>query len=223
VGAIGIERRHHVSVMERLLPFLAVAALLIVTPGPDTALTIRNALIGGRRGGILTGAGVATGQLIWALATCLGIGALLQAYQPAYVALKLAGAAYLIYLGAHSLLRALRDHGRIDAPHGSPTRRRSGSRAYRQGVLSNLGNPKMAVFFVSLLPQFVGPSTDTFFALLVLGLTFSVMTFAWLTAYSVVVGKAGDVFRRNSVRRGLDGLTGAVLIALGLRVATEGT
>lgn len=211
------------SVVERFLAFLAVAAVLIVTPGPDTALTIRNALIGGRRGGIFTGAGVATGQVIWALATCLGIGALLQAYQPAYVALKLAGAAYLIYLGAHSLLRAFRDHGRIDTAQGTPPRRRSGSRAYRQGVLSNLGNPKMAVFFVSLLPQFVASSTGTFFALLALGLTFSVMTFAWLSAYSFVVGKAGDVLRRNAVRRGLDGLTGAVLIALGLRVATEGT
>ena len=209
--------------MERFLAFLAVAALLIVTPGPDTALTIRNALIGGRRGGILTGAGVATGQVVWALATCLGIGALLQAYQPAYVALKFVGAAYLIYLGAHSLLRAIRDRGRIDPPHGTPSGRRIGSRAYRQGVLSNLGNPKMAVFFVSLLPQFVPSGADTFFALLALGLTFSVMTFAWLTAYSLVIAKAGDVFRRSIVRRGLDGLTGAVLIGLGLGVATEGT
>jgi threonine/homoserine/homoserine lactone efflux protein len=166
---------------------------------------------------------VATGQVVWALATCLGIGALLQAYQPAYVALKLAGAAYLMYLGAHSLLRALRDRGRIDASDGTSSRRRTGSRAYRQGVLSNLGNPKMAVFFVSLLPQFVLSSTDTFFALLALGLTFSAMTFAWLTAYSFVVAKAGDVFHRSKVRRGLDGLVGAVLIALGLRMATEGT
>jgi threonine/homoserine/homoserine lactone efflux protein len=209
--------------MGRFLAFLAVAAVLIVTPGPDTALTIRNALIGGRRGGILTGAGVATGQVIWALATCLGIDALLQAYQPAYVALKLAGAAYLIYLGAHSLLSAFRNRGSIDPPHGTPARRRIGSRAYRQGVLSNLGNPKMAVFFVSLLPQFVATGTDTFFALLALGLTFSAMTFAWLTAYSFVIAKAGNVFRRSIVRRGLDGLTGAVLIAVGLRVATEGT
>lgn len=219
---MGIEPRHHVSLMDRFFAFLVVAAVLIVTPGPDTALTIRNALIGGRRGGILTGAGVATGQVIWALATCLGIGAVLQAYQPAYVALKLAGAAYLIYLGAHSLMRAIRDHGRIDPALATPSRRAGGSRAYRQGVLSNLGNPKMAVFFVSLLPQFVPSSTDSFFALLVLGLTFSAMTLAWLTAYSFVVGKAGDVFRRTRVRRGLDGLTGVVLIALGLRVATEG-
>ncbi len=208
--------------MERFLAFLAVAALLIVTPGPDTALTIRNALMGGRRGGILTGAGVATGQVIWALATCLGIGALLEAYQPAYVALKLAGAAYLIYLGAHSLVRAIRDRASTDIPDAAPARRPIGSRAYRQGVLSNLGNPKMAVFFVSLLPQFVPSGTDTFFALLALGLTFSAMTFAWLTAYSFVIAKAGDVFRRSIVRRALDGLTGAVLIALGVRVATEG-
>ncbi len=214
--------RHDVPVTERFFAFLAVAAVLIVTPGPDTALTIRNALIGGRRGGILTGAGVATGQVVWALATCLGIGALLQAYQPAYVALKLAGAGYLIYLGAHSLLRSIGDRGRLDPPLGISSRRSIGTRAYRQGVLSNLGNPKMAVFFVSLLPQFVPSSSDTFVALLALGLTFSALTFAWLTAYSFAIAKAGDMFRRTRVRRALDGLTGAVLIVLGLRVATEG-
>jgi threonine/homoserine/homoserine lactone efflux protein len=211
-----------VPVVERFFAFLAVAAVLIVTPGPDTALTIRNTLIGGRRGGIFTSAGVATGQVVWALATCLGIGALLEAYQPAYVALKLAGAAYLIYLGAQSLLRAFRDRGARDASEGTRSRRRIGSRAYRQGVLSNLGNPKMAVFFVSLLPQFVLAGSDTFIALLALGLTFSAMTFAWLTGYAFVVAKAGDVLRRTRVRRGLHGVTGAVLIALGLRVATEG-
>ena len=207
--------------MDRFPAFVAVAALLIVTPGPDTALTVRNAMMGGRRGGILTGAGVATGQLVWALATGLGIGALLETYQPAYVALKLAGAAYLIYLGAHSLVRAMRGHPRGQQRQLTPPRERTGSRAFRQGLLSNLGNPKMAVFFVSLLPQFVVSSTDSFPPLLILGLVFSLMTFAWLTTYSVVVAAAGDLFRRSAFRRAMDGLTGAVLIGLGVRVAAE--
>ena len=151
----------------------------------------------------------------------LGIGALLEAYQPGYSALKLAGAAYLTYLGAQSLIRALRDHARNDAVSVAPRPRARASRAYRQGVLSNLGNPKMAVFFVSLLPQFVVSTTDSFLPLLTLGLIFSAMTFAWLAAYAVVVAKASALFRRSSVRRALDGLTGAVLIGLGVRVATE--
>jgi threonine/homoserine/homoserine lactone efflux protein len=209
------------AVMGHLLPCLAVAAMVIITPGPDTALTIRNALIGGRRDGILTGGGVATGQAVWALATGVWLAALLQAFQPAYVAIKLVGAAYLIYLGAHSLPTALRIPERKregSRPRGS----RSASKSFRQGILSNLGNPKMAVFFLSLLPQFVPSGANTFPDLLLLGLTFCLMTFIWLTGYSIAVAKFGDVLRGSRVRRALDALTGAALIGLGLRVATEG-
>ena len=199
--------------------FLAVAAVVIVTPGPDTALTIRNALFGGRRGGILTAAGVATGQAAWAIAASSGVAALLQASEPAFLAIKLAGAAYLVYLGLHSLIRALRGRGEdAHSPEGPPRGRPA---AYRQGLISNLGNPKMAVFFVSLLPQFTPQGSASFATLLVLGLVFCAMTFVWLTGYAVLVARARAFFRRGAVARWLDGLTGAVLLALGLRVATE--
>ena len=198
--------------------FLAVAAVVIVTPGPDTALTIRNALFGGRRGGILTAAGVATGQAVWAIAASSGVAALLQASAPAFLAIKLAGAGYLVYLGTHSLVRALRGREDEQSP-GVPPRGRAA--AYRQGLISNLGNPKMAVFFVSLLPQFTPKGTASFATLLVLGLVFCAMTFVWLTGYAVLVARARAFFRRGAVVRWLDGLTGVVLLALGLRVATE--
>ena len=100
--------------------FLAVATVVIVTPGPDTALTIRNALFGGRRGGILTAAGVATGQATWAIAASTGVAALLRASAPAFLAIKLAGAAYLVYLGMHSLVRALRGREDAQSPEGPP-------------------------------------------------------------------------------------------------------
>ena len=202
--------------------FLLVATVWIVTPGPDTALTIRNALFGGRRGGILTAAGVATGQVAWAIAASTGLAALLQASEPAFLAIRLAGAAYLTYLGVHSLVRALRRRAgaapRDDQPRG---RRTSAAAAYRQGLICNLGNPKMAVFVVSLLPQFTSRGDASFGALLALGLVFSAMTFVWLTGYAVVIGRAGVFFRRRVVARLLDGLTGVVLVALGARVATE--
>jgi len=193
-----------------VLAFVAIAALVIVTPGPDTALTIRNALLGGRRGGVGTAAGVAAGQACWTVATSAGIAALLSASQPAFLALRLLGAAYLVYLGATSLLAAFR---------GSPTRHAlpKSRSAFRQGLLSNLGNPKMAVFFTSLLPQF----GHSFGALLALGLVFSCMTLTWLTAYGIAVARAGDFLRRGWVRRALDAVTGAVLVALGVRLATE--
>jgi threonine/homoserine/homoserine lactone efflux protein len=194
-------------VLTHALAFLGVSALVIVTPGQDTALTIRNTLLSGRRAGVLTAGGVAAGQAFWTLAASLGLAAVLSASEPAFLAVRLAGAAYLILLGLQTLLRS---------SHASARVRRGSS--FRQGLLSNLGNPKMAVFFTSLLPQFGGAS---FPALLGLGLVFCWMTFAWLTGYAFLVARAGDFLRRSRVRAWLDRVTGAVLVALGLRLATE--
>ena len=196
-----------------LLSFFGVSALVIVTPGQDTALTIRNTLRGGRRDGLFTALGVSTAQCVWAAATSAGLAALLVASEPVFLALRWFGAAYLIFLGLQSLARVIR---RVAATHDRPRRSRS---AYRQGLVSNLGNPKMAIFFTSLLPQFTrGPS---FAALLILGLIFSAMTLAWLSAYAFVVAKAGDFLRRSRARRAIDALTGIVLVGLGLRLAAE--
>ena len=189
-----------------LWPFLGVSAVVIVTPGQDTALTIRNTLRGGRRDGVLTAFGVATGQVGWAIATSAGLAALLVASEPAFQALRLFGAAYLVFLGTQSLLRALRRSAAKPIPPGK-------RRPYRQGLISNLGNPKMAVFFSSLLPQFA----HTFAGLLSLGLTFAVLTVLWLS----VVARAGEILRRPRVRRVIDAIVGAVLIAFGARLATE--
>jgi threonine/homoserine/homoserine lactone efflux protein len=206
--------------MEELVAFLGVSALVIVTPGQDTALTIRNTLLGNRRGGVFTALGVASGQAVWTLAASAGVAALLLASEPAFVAVKLAGAAYLVYLGGHALLAALRPERAAPADtHAGP--RLPPHAAYGQGVLSNLGNPKMAVFFTSLLPQFVPGGEASFLPMLALGLVFCSLTLAWLTGYALAVAKAGDVLRRPAIRRALDAATGTVLVALGLRVATE--
>jgi threonine/homoserine/homoserine lactone efflux protein len=194
-----------------LLSFFGVSALVIVTPGQDTALTIRNTLRGGRRGGVYTALGVATGQCGWALATSAGLAALLVASEPVFHAIRWFGAAYLIFLGLQSLARAVRD---AEAAHGRRGRSRS---SYRQGLVSNLGNPKMAVFFSSLLPQFA----HTFAGLLALGFVFAAMTLSWLSAYAFAVAKAGDVLRRPAIRRVVDAVVGAVLVAFGVRLAAE--
>ena len=205
-----------------LLAFLGISALVIVTPGQDTALTIRNTLAGGRRAGSFTALGVSTGQAVWTLAASAGVAALLVASEPAFVALKLAGAAYLVFLGAQALVAAFRRRAtKSRAVAGAPSRALAPATAFRQGVLSNLGNPKMAVFFTSLLPQFAPAGGASFPVMLALGLLFCTMTLAWLSAYSVAVDRAGDVLRRPAVRRVLDAVTGAVLVALGLRLATH--
>ena len=149
-----------------------------------------------------------------------GLAALLRASQPALFAIRIVGAAYLIYLGMGALLSSIRSR-KVDAAKAIAHRRGvSPATAYRQGLLSNLSNPKMAVFFIALLPQFTGPQ-PAFVGVVGFGLVFCSLTLAWLSGYAFAVAKAGDVLRRARVRRLLDGLTGGVLVALGLRLASE--
>jgi threonine/homoserine/homoserine lactone efflux protein len=204
-------------VVTHLAAFLGVAIVVIVVPGQDTALTIRNTLLGERRAGILTAAGVACGQACWTVAASAGVVALLRASEPAFLALRLAGAAYLVLLGMQALVSAIRgqeDRGLFAGGSSGPLTPRT---AFRQGLVSNLGNPKMAVFFTSLLPQFGSAFTE----LAAFGLLFCTMTVLWLSAYAVVVAQAGDFLRRARIRRWIEGATGAVLVALGLRLAAE--
>jgi len=201
-----------------LWAYLGVSLLVIATPGPDTALTVRNTLLGGRAGGGFTAAGVATGQAIWALATSAGLVALLVASEPVFEVVKWLGAAYLVWLGVHALWGAWRGGAAPTPGIAAASQRLSRASAFRQGLLSDLGNPKMAVFFSSLLPQF---SDASFGSLAILGLVFSAMTLAWLLAYAVAISKAGDFVRRRAIWRTVEAMTGAALVALGLRLAGE--
>ncbi|HWN21748.1 MAG TPA: LysE family translocator [Gaiellaceae bacterium] len=204
--------------LTQLAAFAAVSAVVICTPGQDTALTIRNTLLGGRRSGVLTAVGVAAGQAAWTLAAALGLVAILSASQPLFLALRLAGAAYLVLLGLQSLRAVLSRrpaHGVLDSAAGALPP----ARAFRQGLVSNLANPKMVVFFTSLLPQFVSPGGRVFLTLLLLGLAFCALTLAWLSLYAVAVARTRRLLERPRVRRTLDAISGAMLVALGVRVA----
>ena len=205
-----------------LLGFIGISLLVIVTPGPDTALTIRNSLLGGRVAGMATALGVASGQSLWALATSAGVASLLLASAALFAAVKLAGAAYLVFLGLEAMWHALRparaDRSLAPARKLAPLEPAS---AYRQGVASNLANPKMAVFFMSLLPQFAPASGPTFAALAGLGALFALLTLGWLALYALAVARASDLLRRPRVARWLAGITGAALVALGLELAAE--
>jgi threonine/homoserine/homoserine lactone efflux protein len=204
--------------------FLGIAAVVIMTPGQDTALTIRNTLLGGRSAGVATAAGVALGQAVWTLAASLGVTAILVASEPAFAAIRLVGAAYLIYLGGHSLWLAIRpgaSEAAAAARHTGHTAGLAPRTALRQGALSNLGNPKMAIFFSSLLPQFVAPGASAFVMMVVLGTVFVSMTLVWLSAYAAVIARAGHILGRPPIRRTFDAIVGAILVALGVRLAVE--
>jgi len=208
--------------MTLFLAFIGVAVVILLVPGPDISITTRNTLLGGKAGGIFTALGIVSGTAIWAFATSVGLAALLVASEPLFLAVKYAGAAYLIYLGIQSLREALwpsvTDHGALE---GKAIRRLTAGAAFRQGLLSNLGNPKMVIFFASLLPQFVPTGVDAFMWLLLLGSVFVAMGLAWLMIYTLLIAKAGDFMRRPAVRRTIEGVTGTVLIGLGIRIAAE--
>jgi RhtB (resistance to homoserine/threonine) family protein len=202
------------------LVFLGVAAVLIVVPGPDMALVTKNAAIHGRQAALGTALGVNAGLAVWTVASALGVASLVRTSETAFTILKLLGAAYLIWLGAQALRSAR--HRWVQHETGPAERAGLGARAgFRQGLLSNLGNPKIAAFFTSLLPQFIGSGHAVLLPFLLLGAVFVLMTLAWLCGFALVAARASTVLRRPKVKATLDRLTGVVLIGLGIRLATE--
>ena len=181
---------------DHFLAFLGISILVIATPGPDTALTIRNTLLGGRRGGVLTALGVAAGQAIWALATSVGIVALLVASEPVFVAVKLAGAAYLVILGAQALFQALRPGAGPAATAGGVARRRLASPlAFRQGVDQRSRQPEDGgVLHQPAAAIRAGGRRDLRRPVRARS-RLLLLTFTWLALYAGAVARAGDVLR----------------------------
>lgn len=208
--------------IDHFAAFIGIAVLVIVTPGPDTALVIRNGLAGGGRAGVYTSVGVVAGQAIWTLAASGGGVALLLASAPMLTAVKLVGAAYLVFVGLQALIGAVRTNETIaGAANAVPPRRITPAVAFRSGVMNNLANPKSALFFTSLLPQFVVPGGGSGLAFLSLGVVYCTITLFWLTSYSIVLARAGGPLRRPKLRRVLEGITGAALVTFGVRMAVE--
>jgi threonine/homoserine/homoserine lactone efflux protein len=204
----------------QLVAFLGISAVVIVTPGQDTALTIRNTLLGGRAAGFGTALGVALGQGAWTIGASLGVTAILLASEAAFTTVRVLGAAYLVVLGAHAIWGAIR-HGGGRRPGTPVPQSLDRGKALRQGLFSNLGNPKMAIFFSSLLPQFVPAGPAALGSMLGLGLLFVWLTLGWLCLYASVVARFGDLLRRPRVRRAFDAVMGAILVAFGVRLAAE--
>jgi threonine/homoserine/homoserine lactone efflux protein len=201
--------------------YLAVAALLIVMPGPDTALVIRNALFAGRRVASFTTFGIGVGSIIWALASVLGIAVLLEESVVAFTVFKFAGAAYLGYLGLRSLIASFQ--GSKQSTVTTPALRAAslGKRvAFRQGLLNNLLNPKAGAIFATALPQFIRPG-DPPLRLVLMMLAYEVVLLSWLNLYGYLVSRAGQSRFGPRVRDILQGVTGVVLITLGVRLAFE--
>ncbi|MGW5740851.1 LysE family translocator [Amycolatopsis sp. NPDC003861] len=199
--------------------FLLVVVLGAMSPGPDFVVVTRSALTGGRRAGIAAGTGIALGVFAWVVAIALGVAAVLTASAVAFTVVKLAGAAYLVVLGVKAWLAVRRGEYR-DLAETTGARQLKAGAAFRQGLVTNLLNPKVAVYFLALLPQFL-PADGSTLQTLELAAIATAGTVLWFVTLAVVVGALKRFFSAGRVRRSLDAVLGTVLVALGLKVAAE--
>jgi threonine/homoserine/homoserine lactone efflux protein len=211
---------------ERLLPFLGVVAVITLIPGPDMALVLRNGMRGGATAAWATGLGCCAGIAMWAVTSVAGVAALLAATGRAFDVLRIAGAVYLALLGLGALRSALGGGGPPVAGLGPATAageppaidRRT---AFRQGLVSNLLNPKIALLFLTLLPQFVAPGEARTATTAELGLAFLLVGLTWMRLVSLALAAIGRGLARPVVRRTIEGVAGTVLVGLAVRVALD--
>ncbi|MFC9762179.1 LysE family translocator [Rhodococcus jostii] len=196
----------------------AVLGLLTVIPGPDMAVVTRAGLSGGRGAALRATFGVVAGLMVWGALTVVGLGAVLAASAEAYTVVKIVGGMYLVYLGLATLWRS-RSRQRTAAIEPAPVP--SPGSSWRAGFLTNLLNPKIAVFYTGLLPQLVPPGWPTAPTLALLVLVHGLLGIVWLGAYSLLLTRARTTLEKPSVRRVLDRITGTVLFGFGAVVVAE--
>jgi threonine/homoserine/homoserine lactone efflux protein len=212
-----------------LVAFTGVAALMTISPGPDMALMLRNVLRAGEAVVLPTTLGIVSGLAVWAVASGVGIATLVATSAEAYAALRLVGGAYLAVLGLVALRHAARGHvGNRAAPAagssprvGAASAPLTGGGAFRLGLLTNVTNPKVGVFYATLLPQFIPPGAPVLGTSLLLAGIHALLGLAWLLLYGAALGRLGARLTGGAARRLLEAVTGMVLVALGARVAIE--
>ena len=197
--------------------FLAFAVVLVLIPGPDFAVVTKNTLVGGHRRGRWTALGVSSSNLVQGTAAAFGLSALIVRVQPVFEAIKWAGVAYLVFLGAQAIRSAIRGQYAPIGDEASGTRQ--GLAGWRQGFLSNITNPKVLVFYLAVLPQFLTPDAGLGW-LLVLAWSHAALSLAYLLVLITGLHGARRLLMRRKVRRSLDATTGAVLLGFSARLAT---
>jgi threonine/homoserine/homoserine lactone efflux protein len=205
------------DVTSALIAYSVAAALLTVTPGIDTALVLRTAAVEGSRRAMMAALGILCGLLVWGLAAALGIGALLAVSETAYTILKIAGAIYLLWLGGTMVWSAVRKQVRTAGHEADPARRQW----FLRGFFSNLLNPKVGVFYVSFLPQFVPAGVDTVAFSMLLAVIHATMGVVWFAVLVLATRGMARVLNRPAVKRAMDGITGLVMIGFGVRLLLE--
>lgn len=207
------------TVGSAVLSFALVAGLLTITPGLDTALVLRSAVLHGRRRAFATALGINTGVLAWGAGAAVGVSALLTTSTLAYTILKVLGAAYMLYLGSRLLITALRPSATAGPPDSTDGEVHGAWQAWRAGLLTNLLNPKIGAFYVAVLPQFIPEQTSPLAMGLLLALVHDLLGIAWFTVLILAAHRTRAFLQRRSTGRAVDGTTGAVLIGFGVRLS----
>lgn len=199
--------------------FLAFATVLVLIPGPDFAVVTKNTLAAGRRRGRWAAAGVASSNIVQGTVAASGLSALIVRAQPVFQAIKWAGVAYLAFLGAQAVGSAIR--GRYPPPdNGEPEAPGAAFGGWRQGFLSNITNPKVLIFYLAVLPEFMVPGASPGW-LLAFAWSHALLSLAYLLLLTAGLHRARQLLLRRKVRRTMDGVTGAVLLGFSARLAAE--
>jgi RhtB (resistance to homoserine/threonine) family protein len=207
----------------QVLAFTGIAAILTLTPGADTMLVMRSVFARGQRAGLSTSLGICSGLFFHATLSALGLSLILVRSATAFEIVKLIGALYLIYLGSQSLWQAFR-HGARKLPPNEGTvnkQKKEWWQSFLEGLLTNVFNPKVAIFYLAFLPQFIGPSDPVLAKSLLLAGIHFVLGIVWLSLVTMFLGRLRAFLIRPGVQRTLEAITGAILIAFGARLAME--
>ena len=206
--------------MENFYLFVITCVFLVILPGPDTAIMTKNTLTVGKQGGFKTMLGICCALSIHTLTAIVGLSAIIAKSALLFSIFKYVGAVYLIYLGVKSLW-SLRNKGKVETIETIAKNKYKNRSSFKQGFLTNLLNPKIAVFFLTFLPQFVNPGSHTFMPFLILGITYSVLTVVWYLFYIYLLNQISAFMKKSKTQKVIEGITGSILIGFGIKLALE--
>lgn len=206
--------------MENFYLFLIMCIFLIILPGPDTAIATKNTLTVGRTGGLKTMFGTCCALLIHTVAAVVGLSAIIVKSALLFSVFKYVGAVYLIYLGIKTIW-AIKKKKVANTTEMTNESKYEGTSCFKQGFLTNILNPKVAIFFLTFLPQFVDSGSNTFLPFLIMGITYSVLTAVWFLFYIYLLNQISAFMKKPSTQTFIEGITGTILIGFGVKLALE--
>lgn len=206
--------------MENFYLFILMCIFLIILPGPDTAIATKNTLTAGKMGGLKTALGTCCALLIHTSAAVLGLSAIIVKSALLFSVFKYVGAVYLIYLGVKTLW-SLKRKEEVPAIKMNTKSKFQNTSCFKQGFLTNILNPKVAVFFLTFLPQFVDSGSNTFTPFLIMGITYTLLTAVWFLLYVYLINQISVFMKRPKTQNIIEGITGTILIGFGVKLALE--